>query len=55
MRRFLHPQRIAFTGYKWVDAFDPASGEIPKQQGAETPLQDPEPARYAAPRNVTSS
>ena len=37
-----------------MDAFDPASGEIPKQQGAENTIAGlRELARYAAPRNVT--
>jgi hydroxypyruvate isomerase len=48
------PNVIAFTGYKWVDAFDSASGEIPKQQGAENTVAGlRELATYAAPRNVT--
>ena len=48
------PNVIAFTGYKWWDAFDPASGEIPKGQGAENTIAGlRELARYAAPRNVT--
>jgi hydroxypyruvate isomerase len=51
---FSVPNVIAFTGYKWVDESDPASGEIPKQQGAEnTTAGLRELARYAAPRNVT--
>jgi hydroxypyruvate isomerase len=51
---FSIPNVIAFTGYKWVDPFDPASGEIPKQQGAENTIAGiRELARYAAPRNVT--
>ena len=29
------PNVIAFTGYKWRDADDPASGEIPRDDGAE--------------------
>ncbi len=28
------PNVIAFTGYKWRDADDPASGEIPLEEGA---------------------
>ena len=28
------PSVIAFTGYKWLDADDPESGEIPLEQGA---------------------
>jgi hydroxypyruvate isomerase len=48
------PNVIAFTGYKWRDAFDPASGEIPADQGAENTVAGlRELARYAAPRNVT--
>jgi hydroxypyruvate isomerase len=48
------PNVIAFTGYKWVDAFDPASGEIPKERGAENTIAGlRELANYAAPRNVT--
>jgi sugar phosphate isomerase/epimerase len=48
------PNVIAFTGYKWWDAFDPASGEIPADQGAENTVAGlRELARYAAPRNVT--
>jgi len=30
------PSVIAFTGYKWRDADDPASGEIPADEGAAT-------------------
>ena len=45
---------IAFTGYKWVDAFDPASGEISQKEGAENTIAGlRELASYAAPRNVT--
>ncbi len=48
------PNVIAFTGYKWVDAFDPASGEIPRQEGAHNTVAGlRELAAYAAPRNVT--
>ena len=48
------PNVIAFTGYKWRDADDPASGEIPKAEGAENTIQGiRELARYAAPRGVT--
>lgn len=48
------PNVIAFTGYRWVDAFDPASGEIPRQQGAENTVKGiRELAAYATPRNVT--
>ena len=28
------PNVIAFTGYQWRDPFDPASGEIPRDEGA---------------------
>lgn len=45
---------IAFTGYRWVDAEDPASGEIPKAQGADNTVKGiRELAEYAAPRHVT--
>jgi hydroxypyruvate isomerase len=48
------PNVIAFTGYKWMDAFDPASGEISRRQGAEnTAAGLRELAAYAASRNVT--
>jgi sugar phosphate isomerase/epimerase len=48
------PNVIAFTGYKWLDAFDPSSGEIPKEQGAENTVAGlRELAAYAGPRNVT--
>jgi sugar phosphate isomerase/epimerase len=48
------PNVLAFTGYRWWDAFDPASGEIPLRQGAENTLAGlRELAAYAAPRNVT--
>ena len=48
------PNVIAFTGYKWRDAFDPASGEIPRQEGADNTIAGlRELAAYAAPRNVT--
>ena len=48
------PNVIAFTGYKWQDADDPASGEISRQQGAENTVKGLlELARYAQPRNVT--
>jgi sugar phosphate isomerase/epimerase len=30
------PAVIAFTGYKWRDADDPASGEISREEGADT-------------------
>src|ERR1035437_6321714 len=45
---------IAFTGYRWLDAFDPASGEISQEQGAENTIAGlRELARYAESRNVT--
>ena len=48
------PNVIAFTGYKWVDPFDPESGEIPAAEGAECTVAGlKELAAYAAPRNVT--
>jgi hydroxypyruvate isomerase len=51
---FSIPNVIAFTGYKWLDPFDPASGEISKQEGAENTIAGiRELAAYAAPRNVT--
>jgi hydroxypyruvate isomerase len=48
------PNVIAFTGYRWLDAGDPESGEIPKAQGAENTVKGMrELARYAASRHVT--
>lgn len=48
------PNVIAFTGYKWVDAYDPGSGEISKTEGAEnTEKGIRELAQYAGARNVT--
>jgi hydroxypyruvate isomerase len=48
------PNVIAFTGYKWLDANDPGSGEIPKAEGADNTVKGlRELARFAAPRNVT--
>jgi len=48
------PNVIAFTGYKWVDPFDPESEEIPAREGAECTVAGlKELAAYAAPRNVT--
>ncbi len=48
------PNVIAFTGYKWIDPFDPASGEISPREGADNTVAGlRELARYAAPRNVT--
>jgi len=51
---FAIPNVICFTGYKWLDADDPTSGEIPLGQGAENTVKGMrELAAYAAPRNVT--
>jgi hydroxypyruvate isomerase len=51
---FAIPNVICFTGYKWLDADDPASGEIPSRQGAENTVKGMrELAAYAASRNVT--
>ena len=51
---FAIPNVICFTGYKWLDADDPASGEIPPRQGAENTVKGMrELAAYAASRNVT--
>jgi sugar phosphate isomerase/epimerase len=51
---FAIPNVIAFTGYKWRDPFDPASGDICKLEGAESTIAGlRELAAYAAPRNVT--
>jgi sugar phosphate isomerase/epimerase len=48
------PNVIAFTGYKWEDPADPASGEIPLDRGAENTVKGlRELAAYAAARNVT--
>lgn len=48
------PNVIAFTGYKWNDADDPSSGEIPRDVGAANTVKGlRELARYAEPRNVT--
>ncbi len=48
------PNVICFTGYKWRDAEDPASGEIPLREGAENTVRGiRELAAYAASRNVT--
>jgi hydroxypyruvate isomerase len=33
------PSVIAFTGYKWLDADDPESGEIPIERGAESTVK----------------
>ncbi len=48
------PNVICFTGYKWRDAGDPASGEISLAEGAENTVKGlRELAGYAASRNVT--
>jgi hydroxypyruvate isomerase len=48
------PNVIAFTGYKWRDADDPASGEIPRDEGAANTVRGlRELARYGESRNVT--
>jgi hydroxypyruvate isomerase len=48
------PNVIAFTGYKWLDAGDPESGEIPLAQGAENTAKAlTELARYANGKPVT--
>lgn len=48
------PNVIAFTGYKWRDAEDPASGEISPAEGAANCVKAlTELGNYAAKRNVT--
>ena len=48
------PNVICFTGYKWLDAADPSSGEIPKHEGLQNTVKGMrELANYAASRNVT--
>jgi hydroxypyruvate isomerase len=48
------PNVIAFTGYKWIDAGDPQSGEISLAEGAENTAKGLlELARYAANKPVT--
>jgi hydroxypyruvate isomerase len=48
------PNVLAFTGYKWRDANDPESGEIPAAEGAANTVKGlRELAAYAAPRGVT--
>jgi hydroxypyruvate isomerase len=48
------PNVIAFTGYKWIDAGDPHSGEISLAEGAENTAKGLlELARYAANKPVT--
>ena len=47
------PNVIAFTGYKWLDAEDPESGEIPLEQGAENTVKGlTELARHAEGKRV---
>jgi len=48
------PHVIAFTGFKWRDAEDPESGEIPLAEGADHTARGlAELGRYAGARNVT--
>jgi hydroxypyruvate isomerase len=48
------PNVIAFTGYKWRDAEDPASGEVSPGEGADNCVKAlTELGNYAAKRNVT--
>jgi hydroxypyruvate isomerase len=48
------PNVIAFTGYKWLDAEDPSSREIPLSQGAENTVKGlTELAKRAAGKPVT--
>ena len=48
------PNVIAFTGYKWLDADNPASGEIPPAEGAANTVKGlQELADYGAARGVT--
>jgi hydroxypyruvate isomerase len=48
------PNVIAFTGYKWRDADNPLSGEIPLAEGAANTVKGiAELARYAEPKGVT--
>jgi hydroxypyruvate isomerase len=48
------PNVIAFTGYKWRDADDPRSEEIPLAEGARNTVKGlAELARYAEPKGVT--
>jgi len=45
---------LAFTGYKWRDADDPESEEIPLVEGAANTVKGlRELARYAEPKGVT--
>lgn len=48
------PNTIAFTGFKWRDAEDPESEEIPLSEGAANTAKGlAELGRYAAGKNVT--
>jgi len=48
------PNVIAFTGYKWIDADDPASGEISPADGARNTVQGlRELARHGQEKGVT--
>jgi hydroxypyruvate isomerase len=48
------PNVIAFNGYKWIDAEDPSSGEIPSDEGAANCLKGlRELADYGERNNVT--
>jgi hydroxypyruvate isomerase len=52
--RFGIPSVIAFTGFKWRDSEDPASGEIPLAEGAANSVKAlSELAEYASKKNVT--
>jgi sugar phosphate isomerase/epimerase len=51
---FGFPNVITFTGYKWRDAEDPTSGEIPLAEGAANSVKAlTELGKYAAGKNVT--
>jgi sugar phosphate isomerase/epimerase len=51
---FGFPNVITFTGYKWRDAEDPTSGEIPLAEGAANSVKAlSELGKYAAGKNVT--
>jgi hydroxypyruvate isomerase len=48
------PNVIAFNGYKWIDAEDPTSGEIPADEGARNCVAGLKKlARHAERRSVT--
>jgi hydroxypyruvate isomerase len=48
------PNVIAFTGYKWIDAEDPSSGEISRDQGAANSVKALKAlADHAARKRVT--